>query len=158
MNPMIETNLVNPIAETDLILNADGSVYHLNILPEDLADTIITVGDPDRVAKVSQHFDRVELKKSKREFITHTGTIGTKRITVLSTGIGTNNIDIVLNELDALVNVDFNTRLPKTYLKSLEIIRIGTSGAIQEDIAIDSILVSEFALGLDVMMRFMSKV
>ena len=115
MNPMIETNLVNPIAETDLILNADGSVYHLNILPEDLADTIITVGDPDRVAKVSQHFDRVELKKSKREFITHTGTIGTKRITVLSTGIGTNNIDIVLNELDALVNVDFNTRLPKTY-------------------------------------------
>ena len=154
MNPLIENNPLNPIVETDLILNTDGSVYHLNILPEDLADTIITVGDPDRVAEVSQHFDRIELKKGKREFITHTGTIGTKRITVLSTGIGTDNIDIVLNELDALVNVDFNTRLPKTSLTSLKIIRIGTSGAIQEDIAIDSILVSEFALGLDVLMRF----
>ncbi len=154
---METTHLMNPISETDLILNADGSIYHLNILPEDVADTVITVGDPDRVAEVSQYFDCIELKKGKREFITHTGTIGKKRISVVSTGIGTDNIDIVLNELDALVNIDFNTRLPKTSLTSLEIIRIGTSGAIQEDIPIDSILVSEFAVGLDTTMHFYTK-
>jgi uridine phosphorylase len=142
------------IAETDLILNDDGSVYHLNLLPEDIADIIITVGDPERVHEVSKHFDRIELKKSKREFTTHTGTIGNKRLTVISTGIGTDNIDIVLNELDALVNIDLKTRLPKTSLQSLNIIRIGTSGAVQADIPLDSLLVSEAAIGLDTLMHY----
>lgn len=142
------------ISETDLILNADGSVYHLNLLPEDLASTIITVGDPDRVEEVSRHFDAIELKKGKREFITHTGYLGKKRISVVSTGIGTDNIDIVLNELDALVNIDFKSRQVKEQLTSLDIIRIGTSGTIQPDIPIDSILVSEFALGLDALMGY----
>jgi len=142
------------ITTTDLILNKDGSVYHLNILPEDLADDIITVGDPDRVGEVSKHFDKVELRKGKREFITHTGYIGSKRISVISTGIGTDNIDIVLNELDALVNIDLDRRVYLDKLKSLNIIRIGTSGAIQTDIPIDSILVSEYAVGLDALMAF----
>ncbi|MEY3678517.1 MAG: hypothetical protein RI924_658 [Bacteroidota bacterium] len=142
------------IAETDLILNADGSVYHLNLLPEDVAGTVITVGDPDRVGEVSKHFDRIELRKGKREFITHTGYLGNKRISVISTGIGTDNIDIVLNELDALVNIDLASRKVKEQLKSLDIIRIGTSGAIQPDIPVDSILVSEYALGLDALMSF----
>lgn len=142
------------IAETDLILNPDGSVYHLNLLPEDIAPTIITVGDPDRVSEVSKYFDSVELKKGKREFITHTGYLGNKRISVVSTGIGTDNIDIVLNELDALVNIDLSSRKVKEQLSSLEIIRIGTSGAIQPDIPIDTILVSEYALGLDALMLY----
>lgn len=145
---------MKPIAESELILNKDGSVYHLHLLPDDLADTIITVGDPDRVARVSRYFDTVELKKSKREFITHTGTINGKRITVMSSGISTDNIDIVLNELDALVNIDLKTRLPKTQLKKLNIIRIGTSGAIQADIPVDSLLVSKAAFGLDTLMHY----
>ena len=142
------------ITTTDLILNKDGSVYHLNLLPEDLADDIITVGDPDRVGEVSKHFDKVELRKGKREFITHTGYIGSKRISVISTGIGTDNIDIVLNELDALVNIDLDRRVYLDKLKSLNIIRIGTSGAMQTDVPIDSILVSEYAVGLDALMAF----
>ena len=142
------------ISESDLILNPDGSVYHLNLLPEDIADTVITVGDPDRVAEVSKRFDSIELKKGKREFITHTGYLGKNRITVLSTGIGTDNIDIVLNELDALVNIDLKSRTPRTELKSLNIIRIGTSGTLQEDIPVDSILVSKFGLGLDALMNY----
>ncbi len=145
---------MTPIPETDLILNADGSIYHLNLLPEDIADTIITVGDPDRVSEVSIHFDSIELKKGKREFVTHTGYIGQNRITVLSTGIGTDNIDIVLNELDALANVDFQSRTEKQLKKSLNIIRIGTSGSLQESIAVDSILVSEYAIGLDSLMHY----
>jgi len=145
---------MNQISNTDLILNQDGSIYHLNLLPEDIADTVITVGDPERVSEVSQYFDRIELKKGKREFITHTGYLGSKRLTVLSTGIGTDNIDIVLNELDALVNIDFKTRKLNNKLKSLDIIRIGTSGAIQEDIPMDSILVSEYGLGLDSLMQY----
>ncbi len=145
---------MNRITDTDLILNPDGSVYHLNLLPEDLANTIITVGDPDRVAEVSKHFDNLELKKGKREFITHTGFLGNQRISVVSTGIGTDNIDIVLNELDALVNIDLRSRQVKEQLTSLNIIRIGTSGTIQSDIPIDSILVSEFALGLDALMGY----
>lgn len=145
---------MSQIAETDLILNADGSVYHLNLLPEDVAPTVISVGDPDRVAEVSRHFDSVELKKGKREFITHTGYVGKKRVTVLSTGIGTDNIDIVLNELDALVNIDLASRTVKAAHTALDIIRIGTSGTIQPDIAIDSILVSEYALGLDALMNY----
>ncbi|HVS93908.1 MAG TPA: nucleoside phosphorylase [Mucilaginibacter sp.] len=142
------------IPQTDLILNPDGSVYHLNLLPEDIAKTIITVGDPDRVHEVSRYFDRVELKKSRREFVTHTGYIGNKRLTVLSTGIGTDNIDIVLNELDALVNIDLESRMPKLQLSSLDIVRIGTSGAIQADIGLDSILVSEAAFGMDTLMHY----
>lgn len=142
------------ISETDLILNADGSVYHLNLLPGDVADTVITVGDPDRVGEVSKHFDYIELKKGKREFITHTGQMGNKRITVLSTGIGTDNIDIVLNEVDALVNIDFKTRLIKPGLRSLNIVRIGTSGGIQTDIPVDSLLVSSAAFGFDALMNY----
>ncbi|MEO8885234.1 MAG: nucleoside phosphorylase [Mucilaginibacter sp.] len=145
---------MDSIAETDLILNADGSAYHLNLLPGDVADTVITVGDQDRVAEITQYFDHIELKKGKREFITHTGRIGKQRLTVLSTGIGTDNIDIVLNELDALVNVDFKTRLPNPILKSLNIIRIGTSGAVQADIPVDSLLVSSAAFGLDALMHY----
>ncbi len=145
---------MNRISETDLILNADGSAYHLNLLPGDVADTVITVGDPDRVSGISQYFNSVELKKGKREFITHTGRIGEKRLTVISTGIGTDNIDIVLNELDALVNIDFSTRLVNPQLKSLDIIRIGTSGAVQADIPIDSVLLSSAAFGLDPLMHY----
>ena len=142
------------ISETDLIINQDGSIYHLNLLPEDIADTIITVGDPDRVSEVSKYFDRIELQKGKREFITHTGYVGSKRITVISTGIGTDNIDIVLNELDALINIDLNTRLVKEELKSLKIIRIGTSGSVQTDIPMGSIVVSEYAMGMDSLMNY----
>jgi len=142
------------LSEADLIINTDGSIYHLNLLPEDIADTVITVGDLDRVAEVSKYFDSIEVKKGKREFITHTGYLGKKRITVLSTGIGTDNIDIVLNELDALVNIDFNTRTVKPALKSLQIIRIGTSGAIQPDIPMGTILASAYGLGLDALMHY----
>ena len=119
------------IGSSELILNVDQSVYHLNLLPQDLADTVITVGDPDRVKRVSQFFDKIDLKKGKREFLTHTGWLNNKRISVISTGIGTDNIDIVLNELDALVNIDFETRTVKKDKTRLDIIRIGTSGAIQ---------------------------
>jgi uridine phosphorylase len=142
------------ISDADLIINPDGSIYHLNLLPEDIANTIITVGDPDRVSEISKHFDRIEFIKGKREFITHTGYIGVKRITVISTGIGTDNIDIVLNELDALVNVDFGTRTIKETLTSLDIIRIGTSGAIQSDLPIGTILASSHGLGMDSLMNF----
>ena len=142
------------ISEADLIINPDGSIYHLNLLPEDIADTVITVGDLDRVGEVSKHFDLIELKKGKREFITHTGYLGKKRITVLSTGIGTDNIDIVFNELDALVNIDFETREVKKELKSLSIIRVGTSGATQADIPMGTILASSYGLGFDSLMQY----
>lgn len=142
------------LSSSDLVINPDGSIYHLNIRPEDLAHTILTVGDPDRVAVVSKYFDRIELKKGKREFITHTGYIGNKRISVISTGIGTDNIDIVMNELDALVNIDFNTRTIKANPISLEIIRIGTSGAIQPDLEMGTILVSTYGIGLDALMHY----
>ncbi|WP_339704820.1 nucleoside phosphorylase [uncultured Kriegella sp.] len=141
---------------SELILNADQSIYHLNLLPQDLAHTIITVGDPDRVKEVSDHFDTIELKKGKREFITHTGTRNGKRISVISTGIGTDNIDIVLNELDALANIDFSSRTIKAKHTQLDIIRIGTSGAIQSDIPIDSFLLSEYAVGLDGLLHYYS--
>ncbi|WP_298316293.1 nucleoside phosphorylase [uncultured Aquimarina sp.] len=142
------------IAESELILNQDGSIYHLNLKPEHLANTIITVGDPDRVSKVTQYFDTVEHTISKREFHTQTGTYKGKRITVISTGIGTDNIDIVFNELDALVNIDFETREIKKEHTSLNIIRIGTSGAIQSEIPIDSFIVSELAIGFDSLLHF----
>ena len=145
---------MNRISETDLILNADGSVYHLDLLPGEIADTIITVGDQDRVEGITKYFDHIEFKKAKREFVTHTGRIGNKRITVISTGIGTDNIDIVLNELDTLINIDFNTRMAKPDLQRLNIIRIGTTGAIQADVPVDSLLVSASAFGLDPLMHY----
>lgn len=137
------------IADSELILNPDGSVYHLNIRPEHLARTIITVGDPDRVGKVSQHFDEVEFSIRKREFCTHTGRLGNKRLTVISTGIGTDNIDIVFNELDALVNIDLENRCIKEQHTSLDFIRIGTSGCLQADVPLDASLVSSHGLGTD---------
>lgn len=143
-----------PIKESELILNPDGSVYHLNLKPEYLAKTIITVGDPDRVDSITKHFDTVEFKTRKREFHTQTGTYKGKRLSVVSTGIGTDNIDIVLNELDALVNIDLETREIKSQLTSLNIIRVGTSGSIQEHISVDSILISEYAAGFDSLLHF----
>ena len=142
------------IPPSELILNADGSIYHLNLLPEDIAEKIIFVGDPDRVPIVSANFDSIRVKKGKREFITHTGSYQGKEVSVISTGIGTDNIDIVLNELDALANIDLDKRLIYSTLKSLEIVRIGTSGSIQEDIDIDNVLVSEYAIGMDGLMNF----
>jgi len=146
--------MAHELSAADLIINPDGSIYHLNLLPEDIAETVITVGDPDRVVEVSKYFDNIELKKGKREFLTHTGYLGKRRITVISTGIGTDNIDIVLNELDALVNIDFQSRQIKPQLTSLNIIRIGTSGAIQADVPIGAILASSYGLGLDSLMHY----
>lgn len=146
--------MIHVIPESELILNADGSVYHLNLHPSDLADDIILVGDPDRVEKVSAHFDRIEMKKEKREFITHTGYIGNKRITVLSTGIGTDNIDIVLNEIDMLKNIDLQSRVVKPELSNCRIYRVGTSGALQADIPVDSLLISTHGIGLDGVMNY----
>lgn len=142
------------IANSELILNEDGSIYHLNLKPEHIAETIITVGDPDRVDQVTNYFDNIEYKIQKREFHTQTGTYRGKRLTVISTGIGTDNIDIVLNELDALVNIDFKTREIKKKPISLNIVRIGTSGAIQSDIPIDSFIVTEVAVGFDSLLHF----
>jgi uridine phosphorylase len=142
------------ISETDLILNPDGSVYHLSLLPRNISDTIITVGDPSRVYMVSQFFDEVEFEMNKREFITHVGKYKGKRITVISTGIGTDNIEIFFTELDALVNIDLKTREPKSRKKKLKIIRIGTSGALQEDIPLGTHLASDYAIGLDNLMNF----
>jgi uridine phosphorylase len=142
------------IKASELILNPDGSVYHLNLRPEHLATTIITVGDPDRVDSITKHFDSVEFQTKKREFHTQTGTYKGKRITVISTGIGTDNIDIVFNELDALVNIDLETRQIKSQLTQLEIIRIGTSGSIQKEIPIDAFLISDYAAGFDSLLHF----
>ncbi len=145
---------MNTIAESELIINNRGAVYHLNLRPEELADTIITVGDPDRVATVSKHFDRIEGKFEHREFITHTGFIDKKRISIVSTGIGTDNIDIVLNELDALANIDFDTRTVKNIKQRLKIVRIGTSGSLQADIPVDSFVASTHGLGIDNLLNF----
>ena len=142
-----------PIKESELILNADGSVYHLNLKPENVADTVIFVGDQDRVEKISKYFDIIDFKIQKREFKTHTGTYKGKRISVISTGIGPDNIDIVLNELDALVNIDLNTRQPKEKLTSLNIIRVGTSGSLQNDIPVDSFVLSTHGLDLNAMLH-----
>lgn len=142
------------IAESELILNKDNSVYHLNLHPEEISDVVINVGDPDRVSMVSSYFDSVEIKKNKREFITHTGVYKGRRISVLSTGIGTDNIDIVYNELDALVNIDLKTRTIKENLTPLNLVRIGTSGSLQTDIPVDSFVCSTFGLGLDGLLNF----
>lgn len=142
------------IAESELIINSRGAIYHLDVRPEELADTIIVVGDPERVKKVSIHFDRIEHRLQHREFITHTGYIGNKHLSVISTGIGPDNIDIVFNELDALANIDFETRLVKEKLTKLNIIRFGTSGSLQADIPVDSFVASTHGLGLDNLLNF----
>ena len=141
------------IKESELILNPDGSIYHLNLKPENISNTIIFVGDQDRVEKVTSHFDSIEFETQKREFKTQTGHYKGKRITVISTGIGPDNIDIVLNELDALVNIDFTTRQIKEKLTSLDIIRIGTSGALQDHIPVDSFLLSTHGLDINGMLH-----
>lgn len=142
------------IAESELILNSRGAVYHLDLRPEEIARTIVTVGDPDRVYEFSKYFDVVEVKRQHREFVTHTGLINGKRLTVLSSGIGPDNIDIVMNELDALVNIDFETREIKPALSSLNIIRVGTSGALQGDIGVNEFVASTHGLGLDNLLNF----
>ena len=143
-----------PIPASELIITAKGTVYHLDLHPDQLADTIITVGDPGRVAVISKYFDCIEHRAAHREFITHTGMIGSKRLSVVSTGIGPDNMDIVLNELDALVNIDFATRSICTRKKPLRIIRLGTSGALQANIPVDSLVASSFAIGLDNLMHY----
>lgn len=142
-----------PIKESELILNPNGSVYHLNLKPENIAQNVIFVGDQDRVEKITKHFDTVEFKTQKREFKTQTGIYNGKRISVISTGIGPDNIDIVLNELDALVNIDLTTRQPKDNLTSLNILRVGTSGSLQDDIPVDSFVLSTYGLDLNAMLH-----
>ncbi len=141
------------IKDSEFILNPDGSVYHLNLKPEQIATTILFVGDQDRVEKITKHFDAIEFTVQKREFKTQTGTYKGKRISVISTGIGPDNIDIVLNELDALVNIDLKTRKVKDTLTTLRIIRIGTSGSLQADIPVDHFVMAQYGLGLDNMLR-----
>jgi uridine phosphorylase len=144
------------IPESELILNADGTIYHLNLLPDHISDTILTVGDPARVSQVSRHFDSIEFEGTHREFVTHVGYYRGKRLTVLSTGMGTDNIDIVMNELDALVNIDFMSRTvrPAEERLSLRIIRLGTSGSLQADVPVGSLLATQHAVGLDSLMQF----
>ncbi|WP_018477275.1 nucleoside phosphorylase [Pontibacter roseus] len=142
------------IPESELIINKNGTVYHLNLLPEHISDTIITVGDPDRVPMVSKYFDEIEVQVTKREFVTHTGYYKGKRLTVISSGMGTDNIDILMNELDALVNIDFQSREPNEEKIALKIIRVGTSGSLQKQIPLGSHLASHYGVGLDSLMEF----
>jgi uridine phosphorylase len=142
------------IAESEMILNARGAIYHLNLKPDEIGNTVFLVGDPDRVKEVSKHFDKIEYKGEYREFITHTGLVGKKRVSVLSTGIGTDNIDIAINELDALVNIDLDTREIKAATTSLNFIRIGTSGALQPEIPVDNFIASTHGLGIDNLLNF----
>ncbi|MDE3237267.1 MAG: nucleoside phosphorylase [Bacteroidota bacterium] len=145
---------MNRIAESELIINSRGAVYHIDLRPDELADTVITVGDPDRVAKVSKYFDTIEVQRQHREFVSHTGYVGKKRITVISTGIGPDNIDIVLNELDALKNIDLSSRNIKPTISPLTIIRLGTSGSLQADIPVDSFVAGTHGLGLDNLLHY----
>jgi uridine phosphorylase len=145
---------MQPIAESELIINSRGAIYHLDAKPGEIAETIITVGDPARVKEVSKYFDKVEVELSHREFVTHTGWLGKKRLSVVSTGIGTDNVDIVLNELDALMNIDFSARTIKSELKQLNIIRIGSSGSLQDNIPVDSFVASTHGLGIDNLLNF----
>jgi uridine phosphorylase len=146
--------MLQKLAASELVLNDDGSVYHLNLLPEDIAGKIMLVGDPDRVPRVSKYFDKVEIKKNKREFYTHTGTLRGERITVMSTGIGTENIDIVMNELDALVNIDLKNKEIKTEKKALQLFRMGTCGSVNPEIEVDNMLVTQNVVGLDGLLHF----
>ena len=142
------------IKNSELILNSDGSIYHLHLKPSDIADTLIFVGDQERVGAVTKYFDRIDFEMQSREFKTQTGYYKGKRLSVISTGIGPDNIDIVLNELDALVNIDLETRKPKQNLTSLNIIRIGTSGSLQKDVPVDSFLISTHGLDINGMLHF----
>lgn len=142
------------IAESELIINGDGSVFHLHLKPEELADNVILVGDPGRVDMVSEFFEEKEFRHASREFVSVTGRYKGTRMTVLSTGIGTDNIDIVMNELDALANIDFNTREPKAEHRTLNVLRIGTSGAIQPDIPLGSFVFSHISVGCDGLMNW----
>lgn len=146
--------MLHPIPDSELIINSDGSIYHLHLRPEQVATTIIAVGDPDRVSKVSQYFDSIELEVSKREFVTHTGYYKGKRISVISTGMGTDNIEIFMTELDALFNIDLQTRIPKEQHTTLDIIRIGTSGSMRAEVPAGSKLASVYGIGLDTLMAF----
>ncbi|MCK5775028.1 MAG: nucleoside phosphorylase [Bacteroidales bacterium] len=150
--------MTKPIAESELILNPDGSIYHLKLKPENIAKDIIVVGDPGRVETISNRFDKVEFRQANREIVTHTGYIGEKHITVMSTGMGTDNLDIVINELDAICNIDLKTRTPKQSHKSLNIYRLGTSGSLQKDIPVDTFVASSHGLGLDGLMWFYNTV
>ncbi|MEY3186359.1 MAG: hypothetical protein RL675_178 [Bacteroidota bacterium] len=145
---------MNAIESSELIINSRGAIYHLNLRPEEIGDTIITVGDPFRVEKVSKHFDQILFKSQHREFITHTGRIGNKMVSVISTGIGPDNIDIVINELDAIANIDLQTRTIKPEKKQLKFIRVGTSGSLQPHIDVDSFVASTYGLGLDNLMHY----
>lgn len=145
---------MDTLSHADLILNPDGSIYHLGLKPDEIADTIILVGDPQRVEKVSAYFDSIEVQRQKREFVTTTGRIGQQRLTVLATGISVDNIDIVLNELDALVNVDLENRVVKENHKALTFVRLGTSGAIRPEIPVGSLLVADYAIGLEGLLLF----
>ena len=145
---------MSAIGASELIINDRGAVYHLNVRPEELADTIITVGDPERVATVSKYFDRIEHKCEHREFITHTGYVSNKRISVLSTGIGPDNIDIALNEVDALANIDFDTRTIKEQKKSVSVIRMGTCGSLQGEVGVDQLVAGTHGLGIDNLLHF----
>lgn len=142
------------INSSELMANEDGTVFHLHLLPEEIADDVILVGDPDRVETIAAHFDKIELRKRNREFCTVTGTYNNHRLSVISTGIGPDNIDIVMNELDALVNIDLKAQQVKPVKKSLNIVRIGTSGSVQEDIPVDSFVISEKSIGTDGVLRF----
>jgi uridine phosphorylase len=142
------------MSETELIVNADGSIYHLHLKPEHITPLIICVGDPDRVGEVSKHFDTIEHRSAHREFVAHIGTLRGQRLMVISTGIGTDNIDIVINELDALANIDLETRQTKATITPLSIVRLGTSGSLQAEIAVDSLIVSTLAVGFDNLMTF----
>ncbi len=145
---------MSKIQPSELIINERGAIYHINCRPEEIAETVITVGDPDRVAEVSKYFDKIEFKNQHREFVTHTGMLGKKRISVISTGIGPDNIDIVLNELDALANINLETRTIKENLVTLNIIRLGTAGSLQEKIPVDNFVASTHGLGLDNLMNY----
>lgn len=146
--------MINNLAASELVLNDDGSVYHLNLLPHEIADKVILVGDPGRVPKISKYFDKIEVKKNKREFYTHTGTLRGERLSVMSTGIGTENIDIVMNELDALVNIDLEKKEIKSQHKSLELFRLGTCGSVNPEIEVDSMMVTKNVVGLDGLLHF----
>jgi uridine phosphorylase len=144
------------LPSSELVLNPDGSIYHLKLQPEQLADTVIVVGDQGRVETISKHFDLIECRVQNREFVTHTGTYRGKRISAISTGIGTDNLDIVMNELDALVNIDLKNRVIRDTHHSLDIVRIGTSGTLVKDIPVDSVIVSTHGLGFDGLLHFYS--
>ncbi len=146
--------MLRPIADSELLINSDGSIYHLGLKPGEVADKVIAVGDPGRVERISSHFDRVDIKRAHREYVTHTGVFKGKALSVMSTGMGTDNVEIFLTELDALFNVNFKTRVPKEQPHRLEIVRVGTSGSMQEDLPMEGVLASEYAIGLDTLMSY----